>query len=30
MIMLLARSGHEADQVADFAGLARRSPWYAA
>ena len=30
MIMLLARSGHEAEQVADFAGLARRSPWYAA
>jgi NADH-quinone oxidoreductase subunit N len=30
MIMLLACSGHEADQVADFAGLARRSPWYAA
>jgi NADH-quinone oxidoreductase subunit N len=30
LIMLLARAGHEADQVADFAGLARRSPWYAA
>ena len=28
-IMLLARAGFEADQIADFAGLARRSPWYA-
>jgi NADH-quinone oxidoreductase subunit N len=30
LIMLLARNGHEADQISDFAGLARRSPWYAA
>jgi NADH-quinone oxidoreductase subunit N len=30
VIMLLSRAGHEADQIADFAGLARRSPWYAA
>lgn len=29
MIMLLARQGHEAEQISDFAGLARRSPWYA-
>ena len=28
-IMLLARSGHEAEQLADFKGLAKRSPWYA-
>ncbi|MDX1453845.1 MAG: NADH-quinone oxidoreductase subunit NuoN [Gammaproteobacteria bacterium] len=30
MILLLARNGFEADQVSDFAGLARRSPWFAA
>ena len=30
VIMLLARAGHEAEQISDFAGLARRSPWYAA
>jgi NADH-quinone oxidoreductase subunit N len=30
MIMLLARQGHEAEQLQDFAGLAQRSPWYAA
>jgi NADH-quinone oxidoreductase subunit N len=29
MIMLLARQGHEAEQLSDFAGLAQRSPWYA-
>ena len=29
IIMLLARAGFESDQVADLAGLARRSPWYA-
>jgi NADH-quinone oxidoreductase subunit N len=29
MVMLLARQGHEAEQVSDFAGLAQRSPWYA-
>jgi len=30
MILLLARSGFEADQLTDFAGLNRRSPWFAA
>jgi NADH-quinone oxidoreductase subunit N len=30
VVMLLARAGHEAEQVDDFKGLARRSPWYAA
>ena len=25
----MARQGHEAEQIADFAGLAKRSPWYA-
>ncbi len=30
MIMLLARQGHEAEQLSDFAGLWQRSPWYAA
>jgi NADH-quinone oxidoreductase subunit N len=29
LVMLLARQGHECDQIADFAGLARRSPWLA-
>jgi NADH-quinone oxidoreductase subunit N len=29
VIMMLARSGHEAEQLADFKGLAKRSPWYA-
>jgi len=27
--MMLARSGFEADTLADFKGLAKRSPWYA-
>lgn len=30
MILLLARQGFEADQMTDFAGLNRRSPWFAA
>jgi NADH-quinone oxidoreductase subunit N len=30
MVMLLARQGHEAEQLSDFAGLWQRSPWYAA
>src|SRR5690606_1395781 len=30
MILLLARAGFEADQLVDFAGLNRRSPWFAA
>ena len=29
MIMMLARSGFEAEQIADFKGLGRRSPWFA-
>jgi NADH-quinone oxidoreductase subunit N len=29
IIMLLSRAGFESDQIADLAGLARRSPWYA-
>jgi NADH-quinone oxidoreductase subunit N len=29
MIMLLARSGFEADNLEDFRGLNQRSPWYA-
>jgi NADH-quinone oxidoreductase subunit N len=29
MIMLLARAGHEAEEIKDLAGLAKRSPWYA-
>ena len=29
VIMLLARSGFEAEELADFKGLAKRSPWYA-
>jgi NADH-quinone oxidoreductase subunit N len=28
-IVLLSRRGFEADQIADFRGLARRSPWHA-
>ena len=30
LIMMLARSGFEAEQLTDFKGLARRSPWFAA
>ncbi|HEX6705897.1 MAG TPA: NADH-quinone oxidoreductase subunit NuoN [Albitalea sp.] len=30
IIMLLARQGFESEQIDDFKGLARRSPWYAA
>ena len=30
LIMLLARAGFEAEEIGDFAGLARRSPWFAA
>jgi len=30
VVMLLSRAGHEAEQIDDFKGLARRSPWYAA
>jgi NADH-quinone oxidoreductase subunit N len=29
LIMMLARSGFEAEEISDFKGLARRSPWYA-
>jgi NADH-quinone oxidoreductase subunit N len=29
MIMLLSRSGHEAELIDDFRGLARKSPWFA-
>ncbi len=29
LIMMLARAGFEAEQLADFRGLARRSPWFA-
>ncbi|HWJ95739.1 MAG TPA: NADH-quinone oxidoreductase subunit NuoN [Telluria sp.] len=29
LIMMLARSGFEAEELADFKGLARRSPWFA-
>ncbi len=29
MVILLGRSGHEADQLLDFKGLSRRSPWFA-
>jgi NADH-quinone oxidoreductase subunit N len=29
MILLLARSGFESDQLDDFKGLAKRSPWFA-
>ncbi|HEY1042810.1 MAG TPA: NADH-quinone oxidoreductase subunit NuoN [Telluria sp.] len=30
LIMLLARNGFEAEQLNDFKGLAKRSPWFAA
>jgi NADH-quinone oxidoreductase subunit N len=30
LIMLLARAGFEAEELADFKGLSRRSPWFAA
>lgn len=30
MIMLLSRAGFESDEIADFAGLNKRSPWFAA
>jgi NADH-quinone oxidoreductase subunit N len=29
MVMMLARSGFEAEEISDFKGLAKRSPWYA-
>ncbi|MDC8785139.1 NADH-quinone oxidoreductase subunit NuoN [Roseateles koreensis] len=29
VILLLSRQGHEADEIRDLAGLAKRSPWYA-
>ncbi len=29
MVILLSRQGHEAEEIRDFAGLARRSPWFA-
>ncbi len=29
MVILLSRQGHEAEEIKDFAGLAKRSPWYA-
>ena len=29
MILLLSRQGHEAEDIKDLAGLAKRSPWYA-
>jgi NADH-quinone oxidoreductase subunit N len=30
IVMLLSRHGHEAEEIDDLKGLARRSPWYAA
>ncbi|MGZ3182868.1 MAG: NADH-quinone oxidoreductase subunit NuoN [Telluria sp.] len=30
LVMLLARSGFEAEEIGDFRGLGKRSPWYAA
>ncbi len=30
MIVFLSRAGFESDNISDFKGLARRSPWYAA
>ena len=30
MIMLLSRSGFESDEISDFSGLNKRSPWFAA
>ncbi|MDR7294790.1 NADH-quinone oxidoreductase subunit N [Pelomonas aquatica] len=29
MIVLLSRQGHEAEEIKDLAGLAKRSPWFA-
>ena len=29
MVLLLSRAGHEADQLNDFKGLSKRSPWFA-
>jgi NADH-quinone oxidoreductase subunit N len=29
LVMMLARSGFEAEEITDFKGLAKRSPWYA-
>jgi len=29
IILLLSRQGHEAEEIKDLAGLAKRSPWYA-
>jgi len=29
LIMMLARSGFEAEQIADFKGMGRRAPWFA-
>jgi NADH-quinone oxidoreductase subunit N len=29
MILLMARQGHEAEEITDLAGLNQRSPWYA-
>lgn len=29
MVMLLARNGHESEEIKDLAGLAKRSPWFA-
>jgi len=29
MIILLSRQGHEAEEIKDLAGLAKRSPWFA-
>jgi len=29
MILLLSRAGHEAEEIKDLAGLAKRSPWFA-
>ncbi|MFG6461244.1 NADH-quinone oxidoreductase subunit NuoN [Roseateles sp. DXS20W] len=29
MVILLSRAGHEAEEIKDLAGLARRSPWFA-
>jgi NADH-quinone oxidoreductase subunit N len=30
IVALLARAGHESEEIADLKGLARRSPWFAA
>jgi NADH-quinone oxidoreductase subunit N len=29
MVILLSRAGHEAEEIKDLAGLAKRSPWFA-